>query len=325
MKPNTLRRAQAALLTLALAAGSALAQTYPDKPIRLVVPFAPGGATDVLARTLADKFTETWGRQVVVDNRTGAGGTIGADAVAKAAPDGYTLLMGAIGTNAVNAFIMQKMPYDTARDFAPIIHVARVPMLLVVHPSLPVKSVKDLLALAAAQPGKLNFASGGVGASQHLAGEMFKSMTGANMVHIAYKGAAASVNDVLAGQAQLTFGDMVAYLPHAKAGRVRPLAVTTAKRSAAVPDLPTVAEAGVPGYEATAWYGLFAPAGTPVEIVNKLNAESARILRTPEVANRVAALGAEPVAGTPAEFGEFIRNEMSRWSKVVRSAGITAQ
>jgi len=309
-------------LALALASTTAFAQTYPDRPIKLIAPFAPGGATDVLARTMAQGLTEAWGQQVIVENRTGAGGNIGADLVAKSAPDGYTLLMGAIGTNAVNAFIYPKMPYDTERDFAPITQVARVPMLLVVHPSLPIRNVKELIAYAEARPDQLNYASGGVGASQHLAGELFKSMTGVKMVHVPYKGAAPSVTDVVAGQAQLTFGDMVAFLPHAKAGRVRPLAVSTAKRSAAVPDLPTVSEAGVPGYEATAWYGLFAPAGTPPAIVSKLNAESVRILRMPTIAERVANLGAEPVGSTPAEYADFLKAEMARWGKVVRAAGI---
>jgi tripartite-type tricarboxylate transporter receptor subunit TctC len=312
-------------LSLVLAASATRAQTYPDRPIRMIVPFAPGGATDVLARTLSQKFTETWGQQVVVENRTGAGGNIGADIVAKAAPDGYTLLMGAIGPNAVNAFIFPKMPYDTEKDFAPITQVARVPMLLVVHPSLPVKSVKELIAYAQGNPDKINFASGGIGASQHLAGELFKSMTGVKLVHVAYKGAQASVNDVLAGQAQITFGDMISFLPHAKAGKVRPIAVTTARRSPVVPDLPTISEAGVPGYEATAWYGLFAPAGTPAAVVNKLSAESVRILKTPEVAERVANLGAEPVASTPAEYADFLKAEMARWGKVVRSAGIKSE
>ncbi len=310
---------------LFLVAGTAHAQTYPERPIKIVVPFGPGGATDVLARTMGQKFAEAWGQPVVVENRTGAGGNIGADLVAKAAPDGYTLLMGAIGTNAVNQFIYPKMPYDTEKDFAPITQVARVPMLLVVHPSLPVKSVKELIAYAQANPDKINFASGGIGASQHLAGELFKSMTGVKLVHVAYKGAQASVNDVLAGQAQITFGDMISFLPHAKAGKVRPIAVTTAKRAAVVPDLPTIAEAGVPGYEATAWYGLFAPAGTPAPVVAKLSTEAIRILKTAEVAERVANLGAEPVASTPAEYADFLRAEMARWGKVVRSAGIRSE
>jgi tripartite-type tricarboxylate transporter receptor subunit TctC len=322
MKRSSIGAIVYALLALA---GTAVAQPYPERPIKMIVPFAPGGATDVLARTMGQKFTEAWGQPVVVENRTGAGGNIGADLVAKAAPDGYTLLMGAIGTNAVNQFIYAKMPYDTEKDFAPITQVARVPMLLVVHPSLPVKSVKELIAYAQANPDKINFASGGIGASQHLAGELFKSMTGVKLVHIAYKGAQASVNDVLAGQAQITFGDMISFLPHAKAGKVRPIAVTTAKRSPVVPDLPTVSEAGVTGYEATAWYGLFAPAGTPAAIVNKLNAESVRILRTPEVAERVANLGAEPVASSAAEYAEFLKAEMTRWGKVVRAAGIKSE
>ena len=319
------RRMRSLLLGFLFSGGAAFAQGYPDRPVKIIVPFAPGGATDVLARTIGQKLGEAWGQQVVVENRTGAGGNIGADAVAKAAPDGYTLLMGAIGPNAVNAFIFAKMPYDTEKDFAPITQVARVPMLLVVHPSLPAKNVKELVALAQSKPNGLNFASGGIGASQHLAGELFKFMTGVQMVHVAYKGAAASVNDVLAGQAQLTFGDMVAFLPHAKAGRVRAIAVTTAQRSPAVPDLPTIAEAGVPGYEATAWYGMFAPAGTPAAIVNKISAEAVRILRTPEVSERVINLGAEPVGSTPAGYGDFLKAEMVRWSKVVRSAGIKSE
>jgi tripartite-type tricarboxylate transporter receptor subunit TctC len=314
-----------ALGALFLAANPALAQTYPERPIKIIVPFGPGGATDVLARTLGQKLSDTWGQPVVIENRTGAGGNIGADLVAKATPDGYTLLMGAIGTNAVNQFIYAKMPYNTEKDFAPITHVARVPMLLVVHPSLPVHSVRDLIAYAQVNPDKLNFASGGIGASQHLAGELFKSMTGVKLVHVAYKGAQASVNDVLAGQAQITFGDMISFLPHAKAGKVRPLAVTTARRSPVVPDLPTISEAGVGGYEATAWYGFFAPAATPAPIVAKLSVESVRILKSPDVAQRVENLGAEPVASSPAEFSEFLKSEMVRWGTVVRTAGIKAQ
>jgi tripartite-type tricarboxylate transporter receptor subunit TctC len=319
------RLATAVGVVAALAAGTAHAEEYPAKPIRIVVPFSAGGATDVFARALGQKLNDAWKQPVVVENRPGAGGNIGANTVAKAAPDGYTLLMGAIGTNAVNASLYRDMPYDTAKDFQPITQVASVPMVVVVHPSLPVQSIGDLITYAKANPGKINAGHGGIGASQHLGVILFESMTGAKMEPIVYKGSAAILPDLLSGLVQVTFGDPINLLPHVNSGALRAIATTTAKRSASVPDLPTVAEAGVPGYAAAAWYGLFAPAGTPAPIVAKLHGETVKHLKNPEIVARFRELGAEPVGSTPEEFASFIRSEMDRWGKVIHMAGIRAE
>ncbi|MEO8675947.1 MAG: tripartite tricarboxylate transporter substrate binding protein [Casimicrobiaceae bacterium] len=306
---------------LALAAIVASAQTYPAKPIRLVVPFPPGGATDILARDVAQKLTEAWGQQVIVDNRPGAGGNIGSELVAKAAPDGYTLEMGTVGTHAINASLYAKMPYDHVKDFAPVILVAGVPNVLVVNPALPANSVAELIAYAKANPGKLNFASSGNGTSIHLSGELFKFMAGVQMTHVPYKGSAPALQDLLGGQVQLMFDNLPPSLPQIKAGKLRALAVTSLTRAPALPDVPTMAEAGLPGFEASSWFGVLAPAGTPPAIVTKLNAEIAKWLATPEAKERLSKQGANAAGGTPEDFAKHIAAETAKWAKVVKDSG----
>lgn len=311
----------AAAAMFAVSAGSALANDYPTKPIRLVVPFAAAGTTDFLARAIAQKLGSNLGTSVVVDNRPGAGGNIGSDIVAKSEPDGYTLLLGTVGTHAINASLYKKMPYDTVKDFAPVTLVASVPNMVVVHPSVPAKSIKELIALAKAKPGSLSFGSSGSGSSIHLSGELFKSMAGVDMLHVPYKGSGPAVSDLIGGQINMMFDNMPSSLPHVKAGRLRAIAVTSAKRSPAMPDLPTVAESGVPGYESVAWFGVLAPAGTPPALVKKLNAEIVKVLKSPDVAQRLASQGAEPVYNTPEEFSALIKTEMVKWAKVIKASG----
>ena len=305
----------------AASAACAVAQPYPSQPIKIIVPFTAGGTTDILARTIGQKLGEAWKQPVIVENKPGAGGNIGADSVAKARPDGYTLLMGTIGTQAINQSLYAKMPYDSTRDFAPITLVAIVPNMLVVHPSVPAKSVAELVQLAKSKPGELNFASSSTGGSPHLSGEMFKQMTGANIVHVPYKGSAPAVTDLLGGQVSMMFDNMPSVLPHVKAGKLRALGVTSARRSPAAPDIPTIAESGVPGYEVDSWFGLLAPAGTPKEIVAKLSAEIVRILQMPDVNERLAQQGAVPVGNTPEQFAEHIARETAKWAKVVKTSG----
>jgi tripartite-type tricarboxylate transporter receptor subunit TctC len=306
---------------LAATAASAFAADYPTKPIRLVVPFAAAGTTDFLARAIAQKLGQNLGTTVIVDNRPGAGGNIGSDIVAKSDPDGYTLLLGTVGTHAINASLYKKMPYDTVKDFAPITLVASVPNIVVVNPSVPAKSIKELLALAKSKPGQLSFASSGNGSSIHLSGELFKSMAGVDMLHVPYKGSGPAVADLVGGQVNLMFDNMPSSLPHVKSGRLRAIAVTSAKRSPAAPDLPTIAESGVPGYEAVAWFGVLAPAGTPPAIVKKLNAEIIKVLKSPDVAERLSSQGAEPVSNTPEQFSAYIKSEMAKWAKVIKASG----
>ena len=314
-----------AVLALALgAAAGAGAQTYPSQPIRMIVPFTAGGTTDILARTIGQKLAEAWRQPVIVENKPGAGGNIGADAVAKAKPDGYTILMGTIGTQSINASLYAKMPYDAAKDFAPVTLVAMVPNVLVVNPGVPAKSVADLIALAKAKPGQLNFASSSTGGSPHLSGEMFKQMTGADIVHVPYKGSAPAITDLLGGQVSLMFDNLPSALPQVKAGKLRALGVTSARRSQAAPEIPTIAESGVPGYEVDSWFGILAPAGTPKEVVGKLNAEIARILKMPDVRQRLQEQGAEPVGGTPEQFADHIRKETVKWARVVKASGAKA-
>jgi tripartite-type tricarboxylate transporter receptor subunit TctC len=286
-----------------------------------VVPFPPGGATDILARDVAQKLTEAWGQSVVVDNRPGAGGNIGSELVAKAPPDGYTLLMGTVGTHAINASLYAKMPYDHIRDFAPVILVAGVPNVLVVNPALPVNTVAELIAYAKANPGKLNFASSGNGTSIHLSGELFKVMAGVQMTHVPYKGSAPAVADLISGQVQLMFDNLPPSLPQIKAGKLRALAVTSSTRAPALPDVPTMAEAGLPGFEASSWFGVLAPAGTPPAIVAKLNAEIARWLATPEAKERLSKQGADAAGGSPEDFVKHIAAETTKWAKVVKDSG----
>jgi tripartite-type tricarboxylate transporter receptor subunit TctC len=315
-----LRRTIGALL-LALVAFAASAQTYPTRPIRLVVPFPAGGTTDILARAVAQKLTDAWGQSVVVDNRPGAGGNIGSELVAKAAPDGYTLLMGTVGTHAINPSLYSHMPYDHVKDFAPVILVAGVPNVLVVNPSLPVNSVQELIAYAKANPGKLNFASSGSGTSIHLSGELFKVLTGVQITHVPYKGSAPALTDLMGGQVQLMFDNLPSSLGFIKAGKLRALAVTSTARAAALPDVPTMQEAGVPGFEASSWFGVLAPAGTPRDIVTKLDAEIAKWLATSEAREKLAAQGAIAAGGSPEDFARHIAAETTKWAKVVKASG----
>ena len=309
-------------LAQTLACEGAGAQSYPSKPIRLVVPYPPGGPLDIMARAIGQKLTEAWSQPVVVDNRAGAGGNIGADLVAKSPADGYTLLMGAVATHAINPTLYGKVPYDPVKDFAPVALVAQVPNILVVNPALPVKSVKELIELARARPGYLNFGSGSTGSTGHLAGELFKTMAGVQMVHIPYKGGAPAMADLLAGQVQLMFDNLANALPNVRAGRLRALAVTTLARSPAMPDLPTIAESGLPEFDLTTWFGLMVPAGTPADIVAKLNAETVRALNAKDMRERLEKMGAEPPANnTPEHFAAFIRAEAAKYAKVIKDSG----
>ncbi len=306
----------------ALVAGPVHAQqAYPNKPIRLVVTFPPGGAPDILARLFADKAQ--LGQPVVVDNKPGAGGNIGAEMVAKAPADGYTLVMGTVGTHAINGALYSKMPYDMVRDFAPLGHVASAPNLLVVNNDLPVKSVAELITYMKANPNKLSFGSPGIGTSVHVSGELFKSLTGTSMTHVPYKGRQFAIPDLVGGSIQVMFDNMPSALPMAKEGKIRALAQTTAKRSAAAHDVPTVAET-VPGFEATTWFAMFAPAGTPKDVVAKLNAEMQRVYKLPDVAEKMKTLGLEPWISTPEELSAYQAKEMTKWAKVVKDSGAKA-
>ena len=297
------------------------AQAWPSKPIKYVVPFAPGGTTDILARTVGEKLSIALGQPVVVENKPGAGGGVGADFTAKAAPDGYTIMGGTISTHAINASLYSNLPYDPVKDFAAITLIARVPNLLVINPDIKAKNVAELIALMKANPGKFTFASSGNGTSQHLSGELFKSMAGVDMQHIPYKGSPPALQDVVGGQVSMTFDNITTAWPLAKAGKLRPLAVTTAKRSSIAPEVPTLAESGLPGFEVGSWQGVFAPAGTPPEIVKRLNAEIVKILNMPDVKERLVALGAEPVGDTPEQFSAYVKSEVAKWSDIVKKSG----
>ena len=310
--------AASALASLTCGAG---AQTYPSKPIRMVVPFAAGGPTDVYARAVGQELTKLLGQPVIVDNRPGAGGNLGADLVAKSPPDGYSVVLGAVGAFAVNMTLYPKMPYDVLRDFAPVSLVAIVPMVLVVNPGVPVKTPKELVELAKSKPGKLSYGSAGNGTSIHMSAEMFKAMTGIDMAHVPYKGAAPAMTDLIGGQVQLMFADATSVIPHVKSGKVRAVAAT--KHVEAMPEVPTFAQSGFPSYDPTVWYGVFAPAGTPRDVVVKLNAGIAKSLQARDVRERLIGLGAQPTSSTPEEFTEFVRAEISRWGKVVKSSGAT--
>ena len=310
------------MLALAIACAAAHAQpTYPTRPVRFVVPSAPGGGTDITARIVAPKLSEYLGQQVVVENRAGAGTMIGGEAVARAAPDGYTLLVG-ISTLAINPAMYRKVPYDALKDFAPITQLVSLSNILVTHPSLPVQSVKSLIAFAKARPGQIHYASAGVGTNPHLSVELFLTMAGLKMIHVPYKGSGQGIVDVVAGHVPVMMPSILTGLPYAKNGRLRGLGVTGAKRAGAAPDVPTIAEAGVPGYEATQWFGVLAPAGTQREIIARLHAEITRALQAAEVRQRLAGDGADLVGSTPEEFTAFIRSETAKWAKVVKSAGI---
>jgi tripartite-type tricarboxylate transporter receptor subunit TctC len=311
-----------ALLLLTLVCAGAAAQTgYPAKPVRFIVPSAAGGGTDIIARSVAHKLSESLGQPFVVDNRPGAGQMIGIELAAKSPADGHTILMAA-STLAINPIMYKKVSYDPLRDFAPITQAASLPNVLVVHPSLPVHSVAELIAYARQRPGQLNFASAGVGTSPQMSVELLKSMAGIDMVHIPYKGTSPGVVDLLAGQVSVMAPNLLTALPHIKAGKLRALAVTSAKRSEALPEVPTVAESGLPGYDSTQWYGVLAPAGTSRAIVARLHDEIVRALREPEVRQRLAADGAEPVGSSPEEFAAFIKSEIDKWAKVASAAGI---
>lgn len=304
---------------------SASAQQYPNRPIRFVVPFAPGGSTDTLARTIGQKLSEALRQQVVVDNRSGANGNIGMEIVAHAAPDGYTILLGYIANLGIGPGLYAKLPFDPVRDYAPITQLASSPNILAVHPSLPVKSFREMIAYAKTNPKKLNFASSGVGSIGHLTGELLNRSAGVDTVHVPYKGSGQAVIDLLGGQVQMMFSGMSSVMPHIKAGRLRALAVTGAQRSPAVPDVPTIAESGFPGFAATAWYGVLATAGTPKPIVNRLHDEIVRALALPDVKERLNNVGFELVGGTPDEFAAFIKSEIAKWTRVVRDAHISAE
>ena len=311
----------AVLVTGLTVAAPAAAQTYPTKTITIVVPFPAGGTTDILARIVGQGLTKELGQPVVIDNRAGAGGNIGGALVAKAPADGHTLFMGTVGTHAINAALYKKMPFDHVKDFAPLTRVAMVPNLLVAHPAQPFKTVKELIAYAKANPGKLNFGSSGNGSSIHLSGELFKSMTDVDIVHVPYKGSAPAVTDLLGGQIGVMFDNMPSAIQHVRSGKLRPIAVTTVKRSPELPDVPTIAEAGVPGYEATSWFGMFAPAGTPAPVLAKLHTALAKVLSDAAVKKQIAGQGAEPYSEKPEQFAEFITKETAKWSKVVKNSG----
>jgi tripartite-type tricarboxylate transporter receptor subunit TctC len=296
------------------------AQPYPAKSIKIVVPFPAGGIADLYARLIGSRVAGSWRHPVVVENRTGAGGNIGAEAVAKSAPDGYTLVMGSLGTHAVNVSLFSKLPYDPVRDFSPIALVLEAEGLLVVHPSVPAQSVLDLIAYGRAHPGRLTFASAGMGTASHLAGELFKTMARVEMTHVPYKGNVPAITDLLAGQTSLLFATMPTVLPHAKAGKLRAIATIGAVRSAAAPELPTVAES-LPGFEVNNWIGLFAPAGTPADIVQRWNGEVMRIMQSPDIQARLPAEGARFSPNTPEQFGEFVKAEIAKWAPVVKASG----
>jgi tripartite-type tricarboxylate transporter receptor subunit TctC len=300
------------------------AETYPARPVRVVIGLAPGGGTDLQARLFAQKLSENLGRPFVVENRTGAGGTIAYAQVAKSPPDGYTL-MGVTSGYTITPAVYSKLPYDPVKDFAPISLVAQAPFLLLTHPSLPVRSVKDLLALARAKPAMLDCGSAGHGSSTHMAYELFRTMAGVNIAHIPYKGTGPALIDAMAGQVHMLFGNVLSSLTHVKTGRLRALAVTTAKRSMVLPDLPTVSESGVPGYENSTWFGLLAPAGTPAAVLNKLNAELVKASQSPDIVDRLAPDGGEPVGSTPEQFGRHLALEIARWRKVVKDAGMKVE
>ena len=310
------------LVPLFAAAGPSFGQTaYPNKPIKLVIPFPPGGPLDLAGRAIGQKLQDAWGQPVVVENRPGAGGNIGADAVAKSAPDGYTLVMGALSTHAVNPHLFAKMPYDALKDFAPVTLVATTPNVLVVNTAVPANDVRELVALARASPGKLSFASGSNGSAGHLAGELFKTLAGIDIVHVPYKGGAPALQDLLGGQVQFMFDNLANSTAQMKAGKLKAFAVTTAKRSALAPELPTMAEVGVAAFDISTWYGIMAPANTPPDIVRKLNTEIVKILGSDDMREKLKAQGAEPAPTSPEEFAAFIRAEWTKYAKIVKDSG----
>jgi tripartite-type tricarboxylate transporter receptor subunit TctC len=301
------------------------AQNYPARPLRLIVPTAPGGGTDFTGRLVAAKLSETMGQQVVVENRGGGGGSVGADNAAKATADGYTLLLGSIATHAVNPALYKKLPYDHLKDFASVSLIGTVPNALVVHPSLPVKSMQEFITYAKANPGKINYGSSGVGSPPHLSMELLRSMTGINLVHVPYKGAGPALADLLGGQVQAMCTSLAGLINFVKSGRVRALGVTTAKRNPQLPDVPTIVESGVPGYEVTIWYAVFAPVATPKAIIDKLNAEMVKALNSSEMKERMALQGMDPAPSTQAELTAFVKVETAKWAKAAKDSGATAE
>ncbi len=304
------------------AAASASAQNYPHKAIRFIMPYPAGGSIDTTGRIVAQQLAENLGQQVVIDNRTGAGGTVGTEIAARAAADGYTLVMGGTGTLALSPNLQRNLPYDPARDFAPVTLLVIVPYVLVVPPALRVNSVKELIALAKSRPDQINYGSGGNGSAPHLAAELFKNMAGVRLVHVPYKGSTPAINDVIAGQVQLTFTGIPSVLAHIKSGRLRPIGVTSATRAAALPEVPAIRESGVPGYEVSPWFGVLVPARTPPALVTRLNGEFLKVLRSQVIRERFSAEGVEPVGNTPEQFASYIKLELVKWGKVIKQAGI---
>jgi tripartite-type tricarboxylate transporter receptor subunit TctC len=297
---------------------------YPSQPIHIVVTFTSGGAPDILARLIGERLQQAWGQSVVIDNKPGAGGNTGADSVAKAAPDGYTVVLGTVGTHSINGALYTKMPYDMVKDFAPVTLLATTPNMLVIHNDVPAKNLKEFIALGKKE-GKMTFASSGSGTSIHVSGELFKTMTGIDMTHIPYKGRAGAIPDLLGGRVTMMFDNMPSSLPLVREGKLRALGVTSATRSAAAPDIPTLAESGLPGFEAVSWFAMFAPANTPKPIIDKLQGEVSRIIKAPEISKRLLELGLDPVGGTPAELAQYQKREIAKWAKVVKDSGATVE
>ena len=316
-----LRLALLVATAIAVVPVAANAQSFPAKPVKLVIPFPPGGSLDNVGRLLAQKIGDAWGQPIIVENRPGAGGNVGADAVAKSPADGYTVVMGALSTHAVNPSLYAKMPYDAVKDFAPISNVAITPNVLVVNAALPVNSLKDLIAYAKANPGKVNFGSGSNGSAGHLAGELFKVDTGTDVAHIPFKGGAPATQALVAGDTQFMFANLANAMAQLKGGRIKALAVTTAQRSKLAPDLPTMAEAGMPGFDISTWFGVLAPAGTPPEVIAKWNTELVKALNAPDVREKMLAQGAEPAPTTPAEFAAFIAREREKYARIIKASG----
>ena len=315
----------ASAVAAASAQAAAPADSYPNRPIRMIIAFAPGGGTDIIGRVSAQGISEKLGQHVVVDNRPGAGGNIGTDMVAKAPADGYTLITAGTGTHAINQSLYAKLPFDTVRDFAPVSLVAETPYMMVVPNNVAAKTVKEFIALAKSQPGKINMASSGAGGMPHLSGELFKMMTNVEMAHIPYKGTGAVFTDLIAGRMQVLFGDIVATYPHVQGGRLRALGVTSPKRIAQIPDIPTIAESGVTGYDSVGWFSVFAPAGTPPAVIAKLNDAISSFVKKPEIKERLLALGAEVVASSPDELGRIQKRDLARWAKVIKESGAKAE
>ncbi len=324
MQRNGMWAGVAGLLTAMLPVVAAVAQNYPQKPVRLIVPFPPGGSTETLARMVSVKIAEVWGQQIIIDNRPGAGGIIGTELGAKAAPDGYTLLMGSGAPLTIVPGFQTKLQYDPLKDFAPITNVAAVPNVIALHPSVPARNVKELVALARQQPDQLTFASNGAGSPGHLAGELLKAMTGTRMTHVPYKGSAPATLAVASGETSMTLTTTTAVLPHAKAGRMKIIAITTLQRVPQFPEYPTVAESGLPGYEAISWFGLVAPAAIAPELVKKIHADAVQVINTNDMRSRIAGLGATPIANTPEQFRAQIRDDLAKWARIIKLSGARA-